>query len=312
MELAQASSMKQVGAITSATVIERPTAEGSVWIIEFQPSTSLASHVSNLLEVARGTPKIFKTVQAALNDVKSIGMTNTTVQFTEPHSFRANRFQWLYPWIQSLSQKGYDEEAILHAFAEFQGVRLNLEDTEAVKMTRIIIQHALGKSDGKELEAYLPPVEVLDVRFVKSTQAGYLCQAYCANAEENFAFLVSLDVSEKLLKAVLNERKAALCKLVLVAAHTRNPYGYTDTEQSAETNAIQKVPVAAFKLTLSDIDSVRTLAAGASDLVNKWYVKENGTPLSIAQELILRGYDVLSLDNESKTTDINTPWMKKS
>jgi hypothetical protein len=270
MELGQAFSMHHVGAITGATVIERPAANGSVWVVEFQLGAPLPSYLSNLLEVARGGPKIFKTVQAALNDVKSTGVTNATVQFTVSDFFRANRFQWMYEWIQGLPQQGFDEDLILQAFATNKSINLDLNDPAAVKLGRIIIRHALGKSDGKELTAYLPPVEVLDVKYLKPTDEGYLCQAFCADSKEDFIFLVSLDVSEKTLKYVLTDQKAALCKFVLIAAHQRHPQMYTDPDQPAPTiNGVWHPPSAAFRLTLNDIDCVRALPLGAADLVNK-------------------------------------------
>lgn len=270
MELGQAFSMRHVGAITGASVIERPSQNGSVWIVEFQLAAPLPSHFSNLLEVARGGPKIFKTVQAALNDVKSIGVTSPTVQFTTSDSFRANRFQWLYEWIRGLPQQGFDEDRILQAFSTNPSINLDLNDAAAVKLGRIIIQHALGKTDGKELEAYMPPVEVLDVKFLKPTDDGYLCQAFCADSEENFVFLVSLDVTEKKLKYVLADRKAALCKFALFAAHQRHPQGYTDPDDPHPMiNGVWHPPAAKFRLTLIDIECIRTLPVGATDIANK-------------------------------------------
>jgi len=270
MELAQAFSMRHVGAIIGAAVIERPTANGSVWVVEFQLGAPLPSYLSNLLEVARGGPKIFKTVQAALNDVKSIGVTNAIVQFTASDFFRANRFQWLYEWIQGLPQQGFDEDRILQAFSTNKSINLDLDDPAAVKLARIIIRHALGESDGKELEAYLPPVEVLDVKYLKPTDEGYLCQAFCADSKEDFIFLVSLEVAEKTLKYVLADRKAALCKFVLIAAHQRYPQMYTDPDQPAPMiDGVWHPPAAAFRLTLNDINCVRALPPGAADLVNR-------------------------------------------
>lgn len=265
MELGQAFSMRHVGAITGAAVIERPTADGSVWIVEFQLGTPLPSYLSNLLEVARGGPKIFKTVQAALNDVKTIGVQNATVQFTAANSFRANRFQWLYEWIQGLHREGLDEDGILECFSKSNHTRLDLNDPAAVKKSRTIIRHALGQSDGKELEEYLPPVEVLDVKFLKPTDEGYLCQAFCADSKEDFVFLVSLNVPEKTLKYALADRKTALCKFALVAAHQRHPQMYTDPDDPKPmVNGAWCPPVARFRLELDDLDCIRSLPAGAT------------------------------------------------
>jgi hypothetical protein len=267
MDFGMAISLQHVGAITGAMVVERPTASGSVWVVEFKVSKPLPTYISNLLEVSRGGPKIFKGVQAALNDVKSIGMTSATVQFTAAESFRANRFEWLYEWIRGLHQQGYEEEQIIKAFATNPSTHLNLEDEGAIKLGRIIIRHALGLSDGKELEAYLPPVEVLDVKYIKPTDEGHLCQATCPDSQDDFTFLVSLDVPEKKLKSVLADRKAALCKFVLVAAHQRYPQGYDDPDMPAAATGVYKPPVAAFRLTLSDIDCVRELSPGADNLI---------------------------------------------
>ena len=133
MELGQAFSMWHLGAITGATVRERPTADGSVWIVEFELGTHLPPYLSNLLEVARSGPKIFKTVQAALNDIKTVGVPSATVQFTSSSSFRANRFQWLYEWIQGLHQQGLREEGILEIFSKSSHIKLALNDPAAVK-----------------------------------------------------------------------------------------------------------------------------------------------------------------------------------
>jgi hypothetical protein len=254
MDLGQALSMHHVGAITGVVVIERPTADGSVWLVEFKTAKSLPAYLSPLLEVARGGPKIFKGVQAALNDVKSVGVTTATVQFTAAASFRANRFEWLYEWIRGLREQGYDEEGILDAFATNPGTRLNLDDEAAVKQTRIIIRHALGQCDGKELEAYLPPIEVLDVKYLKETDEGHLCQGLCPDSQDNFTFLVSLDVPAKKLRQVLADRKPALCKFALVAAHQRYPQEYTDPDSPAPATGVYRPPVAAFRLTSNDID----------------------------------------------------------
>jgi hypothetical protein len=271
MDIGQAFSMRHVGAITGATVIERPTANGSVWIVEFVVSKKPPAFISTLLEVARGGPKIFKSVQAALNDVKSVGIANPTVQFTAAESFRANRFEWLYEWIRGLPPQGYDEEQILQAFTTNPATRLDLADDAAVKLARIIIRHALGQCDGAELEAYLPPVEVLDVRFIKATEKGYLCQATCADSSEDFKFLVSLDVPEKTLKYVVADRKSAMCKFVLVAAHRRNPQGYDDPDIPPPATGAYSPPVAAFKLTLGDINCIRELSPGADNIIANQY-----------------------------------------
>lgn len=251
--------MHHVGAISGATVIERPAADGCVWVIEFKMDKPLPPTISNLLEVARRGPKIYKGIQAALNDLKTVGMTNATVQFTAGESFRANRFEWLYEWIRSLHQQGFDEEKILEAFATYSGTQLNLADEAAVKLGRIIVRHALGQCDGKELEAYLPPIEVLDVKYLKPTDEGHLCQAVCPDSQDNFTFLVSLDVSEKKLKHVLADRKAALCKFALVAAHQRHPQAYNDPNNPPPATGVYQPPVAAFRLTLSDIECLREL-----------------------------------------------------
>jgi len=253
MDQSQASAMRHVGAVIGAKVIERPTSDGSVWIVEFVFSRPLPESLSNLLEVSRGGPKIFKGVQAALNDLKSIGLANATVQFTAADSFRANRFEWLYEWIRGLHQQGFDEEKILSAFTTNPATHMNPDDPAAVKLGRIIIQHALGRSDGKELEAYLPPVEVLDVRYLRLTDEGHLCQAICADSDEDFVFLVSGDVPEKDLKSLLSDRKAAVCKYVLVAAHRLHPQAYTDSESHQPASGPYTPPVASFRLTSTDI-----------------------------------------------------------
>jgi hypothetical protein len=255
MEFAQALSMFQVGAITGATAIEKPTEEGSVWVVELIFGTQLPPHLSGWLEVARGGKKVFKSIQAALNDIKNIGVMSATVQFGSADSFRRNRFEYLYKWIQSLYQEGYDEEGILKAFETNPATSLQPGDEKAVRLAKVIIQHALGKSDGKELEAYLPPVEVLDVKYLKPTDEGHLCQAACPDGD--FTFLISLDVPIAQVKSTLTNHKAAMCKFTLVAAHCRNPQGYTDPANPS------RPPAAAFRLTSDDINYL-----SASDFKN--------------------------------------------
>lgn len=255
MDFAQALSMFQVGAITGATAIEKPTEEGSVWVVELIFRTPLPPHLSGWLEVARGGKKVFKSIQAALNDIKNIGVTSATVQFGSADSFRRNRFEYLYEWIQFCHQEGYDEEGILKAFETNPATSLQPNDEKGKKLAKVIIQHALGKSDGKELESYLPPVEVLDVKYRKPTDEGHLCQATCPDGD--FTFLISLDVPVTQVKSALTNHKAAMCKFVLVAAHCRNPQGYTDPEKPGRS------PAAAFRLTRDDINSL-----SASDFKN--------------------------------------------
>lgn len=246
MEFAQALSMFQVGAITGATAIEKPTQDGSVWVVELIFRAPLPSNLSGSLEVARGGKKVFKSIQAALNDIKNIGVTSATVQFGSADSFRRNRFEYLYQWIRFCYQQGLDEEGILKAFETNPTTLLQPGDEKGTKLAKIIIQHALGKSDGKELESYLPPIEVLDVKYLKPTDEGHLCQATHPDGDLNF--LISLDVPVAQVKSALANHKAAMCKFALVAAHCRNPQGYTDPETPGRS------PAAAFRLTLDDIN----------------------------------------------------------
>jgi hypothetical protein len=208
-----------------------------------------------LLLVARGGKKVFKSIQAALNDIKNIGVMSATVQFGSADSFRRNRFEYLYKWIQFLYQEGYDEERILKAFETNPATSLQPGDEKTVRLAKVIIQHAFGKSDGKELEAYLPPVEVLDVKYLNPTDEGHLCQAACPDGD--FTFLISLDVPIAQVKSTLTNHKAAMCKFALVAAHCRNPQGYTDPANPS------RPPPAAFRLTSDDINYL-----SASDFKN--------------------------------------------
>jgi len=268
VDIGIAFTLKSVGTIAGSTVIERPKPNGpSVWVVKFETNRPLPTHMSNLLEVARGGPKIFKGVQAALNDLKSIGITNANVQLADISSFRANRFEWLYPWIRGLAEQGYDEDRIVDAFSIYEGVKLDLKNDKDVRLARIIIQHALGQSDGKELEAYLPPVDVLDVKILKPTDDGWLlCQAMCSNSDEDFTFLAS-GVEEKKLRYVFADHKAALCKLVLFAAHQRSPQSYTDASAQQTTPGVYTPPVARFKLDAADIHAIRGAERGAETTV---------------------------------------------
>jgi hypothetical protein len=114
---------------------------------------------------------------------------------------------------------------------------------------------------------------------VTADARGYLCQASCADNKEDFVFLVSLDVAEKTLKYVLANRKAAMCKFVLIAAHRRNPHGHTDPDQPNPTvDGLLRSPTARFKLTSNDIDYVRVLASGATVLSGKEWCNEPAPP----------------------------------
>lgn len=269
MDIGVAFTLKSVGTITGSSIVERPKPDGpSVWVIKFETSQKLPAYMSNLLEVARGNPKIFKGAQAALNDLRSIGIMNTNVQLTDISSFRANRFEWLYPWIRGMAEQGYDENRILNAFSVFNGTKLDLNNDNDVRLTRIIIQHALGQSDGKELEAYLPPVDVLDVRILKQIddEGWFLCQAHCSNSDEDFTFLVS-EVEEKKLRLLFTNHKAALCKLALFAAHQRNPWEYTDASVPQLTPGTHKTLVARFKLNAEDILAISGTEPSAETMV---------------------------------------------
>lgn len=269
MDIGIAFTLKSVGTITSTTVIERPKPDGSsVWIVKFETNRPLPTHMLDLLEVARGGPKIFKGVQAALNDLKSIGITNTMVQFAGSGSFRFNPFEWLYPWVRSLAEQGYDEDRIVSAFSTYEGIKLDLANDDDVTQARVVIQHALGQSDGKTLEKYEPPVDVLDVKIIKPTDDGgwFLCQATCSNSDEDFTFLVS-GVGEKQLRYVFADHKAALCKLVHWCAHQRIPQGYTDASALQPTPGTYTVPVAKFRLDAADIQAIRASERGAATMV---------------------------------------------
>lgn len=87
MDFSQALSMFQVGAITGATAVEKPTQEGSVWVVELIFRTPLPAHLSGWLEVARGGKKIFKSIQAALNDIKNIGVNRRRCSSALPTHF---------------------------------------------------------------------------------------------------------------------------------------------------------------------------------------------------------------------------------
>ena len=171
---------------------------------------------------------------------------SATVQFDSADSFRRNRFEYLYDWIRFCYQEGHDEEWILKAFETNPATLLQPGDEKGKKLAKIIIQHALGKSDGKELEAYLWPVEVLDVKYLKPTDEGHLCQATCP--DEDFTFLISLDVPATQVKSAITNHKAAMCTFALVAAHYRYPQGYTDPDSPG------KSPAAKFRLTRDDVN----------------------------------------------------------
>lgn len=177
------------------------------------------------------------------------------MQFGSADSFRRNRFEYLYEWIRFCHQSGYDEAGILKAFETNPATSLQPGDEQGAKLAKIIIQHALGKSDGKELEAYLPPTEVLDVKYLKPTDEGHLCQATHPDGE--LTFLIGLDVPFADVKYALTTHKAAMCKFALVSAHYRHPQGYTDPENPG------RPPAAAFRLSSDDIKCL-----SASDFTN--------------------------------------------
>ncbi|MFJ2388627.1 hypothetical protein [Pseudomonas koreensis] len=83
MDIGQAFSMFHVGAINGARISERIDEGRSTWSVQFDMAKQLPSHLSTHLETARGGKKIFKTIEAALSDLKTIGLEEVTVTFSK-------------------------------------------------------------------------------------------------------------------------------------------------------------------------------------------------------------------------------------
>jgi hypothetical protein len=246
MDIGQAFSMFHVDAILSAKVIEKPALSRSVWVVQFEMRKEPPLYITTSLETARGEEKIFKSVEAALKDLKNIGFTDVVISMSTVENFRRNRFEWLYEWIVGLHEQGWDEERILQAFETCPATHIDLSNEKEVSLAKAIIGHAVGRTDGKELEAYLPPIDVLDIKWLKTVTEGYLFQAICPDSAENFYFLIESSLSEKQLSRLVSTHKDVLCKRVLVAAHTQHPYQVSDSE----------IQIAACRLTHTSLDDI--------------------------------------------------------
>jgi hypothetical protein len=83
MDIGQAYSMFHVDAIKGAVLIEKPLPEKkSSWIVKFEMNKPLPRHLSDSLETARGEEKVFRTAEAALKDLKTIGVTEVAVRLS--------------------------------------------------------------------------------------------------------------------------------------------------------------------------------------------------------------------------------------
>lgn len=79
MDIGQAFSMFHVGAIDGAQLTERNDEKGSCWVVELKATRSLPSHLSLDLETSRGGQKVFRHIDSAIKDLKTIGVTEITL-----------------------------------------------------------------------------------------------------------------------------------------------------------------------------------------------------------------------------------------
>jgi|CXWL01.1.fsa_nt_gi hypothetical protein len=84
MDIGQAFSMFHVDAIRSAKVIEKLSLGRSVWVVQFEMRKETQTYITTSLETARGEEKIFKSVEAALKDLKTIGFTEVAIRLFSP------------------------------------------------------------------------------------------------------------------------------------------------------------------------------------------------------------------------------------
>lgn len=78
MDLALATAYCSSGFIKGATIVEGPASDGTYYV-ELDYSNAVEKSQSRWLETSRGNRKLFKTVQSALNDIKSIGFEKASV-----------------------------------------------------------------------------------------------------------------------------------------------------------------------------------------------------------------------------------------
>ena len=272
MNTETAISLYQVGRISGAVLIPKRTAHGQVWMAEFVVTTTLPPFITGNLETGDGGPLLFHDVPSALTELRHIGLSETTVQLRAGSSSRCQRFEPLYPWLQGLHALGYDEAKLLDAFAAHPATQLARGHVPALHTARLIIEHALGRSSGQELDARLPHLDVLDIKFLRPTPAGHLCQACCPDSADDFFFLVSLDAPEKHVRYVIADHKPALRSFVLMARHLRQPLADDATTSASGAPC--------FLLSPADIAYLRSLVTGAPDIIVQRICAHCGIPIT--------------------------------
>jgi hypothetical protein len=169
-----------------------------------------------------------------------------------------NPNEYLYPWIQGLDQHCFDEQKIVEAMSTVNGGNIDMTKKENADLALLIVRHALGKSDGKELEALYFPSAITEVTVIKAVPEGHLCQAACSDRRHDFTFLVEHAVSDKILKDVAKNHTGGFAKILQSALRERNPYGYTDADYPQPDPNVRRPPCAKFLLVQNDLRHLLT------------------------------------------------------
>ncbi|OHX37002.1 hypothetical protein BJL95_20125 [Methylomonas sp. LWB] len=95
MDLSLATAYCSSGSITAATIVEGPVSEGTYYV-EFACPIEVEKSHSRWLETSRGNRKLFKNIQSALNDIKSIGLEKASI-LLGPEAFKRFDFSLNFP-----------------------------------------------------------------------------------------------------------------------------------------------------------------------------------------------------------------------
>lgn len=80
MDIGQAFTLFRVGTIEGAHISQTLEGNGG-WGMELLPNRDLPAHISTTMETARGGTKIYKTIEAAVKDLQTIGLTQALLTF---------------------------------------------------------------------------------------------------------------------------------------------------------------------------------------------------------------------------------------
>ncbi|MCP2121918.1 UNVERIFIED_ORG: hypothetical protein J2Y93_001963 [Pantoea agglomerans] len=160
--------------------------------------------------------------------------------------WKRNPWVHLYQWIRYLDQEGYSEEKILQTFGKNQATRaVDFDDPRDVAFCTTLVRDALGLLPPGEIDKYIEPSSVTGFTAVKIADEGYLYVAHTPHGEDDFLFLVNLDVfpdakSQDDVDKMLLSRHQEVCDLLLRKYHTQHPYGMNGTDKVASARIFKR------------------------------------------------------------------------